>query len=85
MIRLYEPGMAAAMMDLIGHDYRCAVPSYAAGRAMPDWPARRPLVVGIPSAIMHVELERTAERQFLDLNAQAFCGGLKLGEVMEHQ
>ncbi len=71
------------MMDLLGHDYRCAVPGYAEGRAMPSWPRRRPLVVGIPEAVMRVELEAVAERNWLDLNGQAFCGGLNMGNVME--
>lgn len=82
-MRLYEPGMGAAMMDLLGHDYRCPPVGYAAGRAMPNWPGRRPLVAGIPMAVMAVELSQAAESNWLSLNAQAFCGALRLGDVME--
>lgn len=82
-VKPYDPGMAAHMMDVIGHDFRCAPVKYIAGRPMPNWPGRRPLVVGIPTAVFAVQSEQQAQDRAMRAWGASFCGALRLGEVIE--
>lgn len=82
-VKPYEPGMAAHFMDVMGHDFRCSPVKYMDSRPMPNWPGRRPLVVGIPTAVFGVKLEAQEQARALKSWAASFCGGLRLDSVME--
>jgi hypothetical protein len=82
-IQLYEPGLAAHMMDVAGHDYRCAPQPYLSGRPMPEWPAHRSLVGAIPMAIFAVQSQREDEARITAAWAASFCGGLRFDDIME--
>lgn len=82
-VKLYEPGMAAHMMDVLGHDYRCEPVLYLGDRPMPSWPGRRSLVSALPLAFFRVQWQKDDEDRAMRASAAAFCGGLKLSDIME--
>lgn len=82
-VKLYEPGMAAHLMDVSGHDFRVEPQLYMAGRPMPTWPSHRPLVGAIPMAIFAVQSAKEDEARVLGAWGAQFCGGLVLSDIME--
>lgn len=79
----YEPGLAAHIMGVVGHDYRCAARHYPESRPMPEWPGRVPLVSAIPMALCVVDYRLAAERKRLAALGASFCGGLVMSDVIE--
>jgi hypothetical protein len=82
-VKLYEPGLAAHLMDVAGHEFRCAPQPYLSGRVMPDWPSHRPLVAGIPMAVFAVQSAKEDEVRVLGAWGASFCGALRLDDIME--
>lgn len=82
-VKLYEPGMAAHMMDVLGHDYRCEPVLYLGDRPMPKFPPWRALSMAMPMAFFRVQWQKDDEDRAMRASAAAFCGGLKLSDIME--
>lgn len=82
-VKTYEPGLAADFMLAIGHDYRVPAIVYLKGRPMPDWPNRKPLVTGIPSAVFGVQSQQEDEARIIGAWGASFCGGLAMSDLME--
>lgn len=82
-VKTYEPGLAAHLMDVIGHEFRCAPTVYVKDRPMPEWPGRRPLVAAMPMAYYAVQSSKEDEARVLGAWGAQFCGGLVLSDIME--
>lgn len=82
-VRLYEPGMAAHMMDVLGHDFRCEPVLYLESRPMPHWPERRPLVSAMPMAYFCAQWKKEDEERLSRMLAAEAAGTLTLRDIME--
>lgn len=82
-VKTYEPGLAAHIMDVIGHEFRCAPVAYVKGRPMPEWPGRRPMVAALPMAFYGVQSQYEDQARVLGAWGASFCGGLRLEDIME--
>lgn len=82
-VKTYEPGLAAHLMDVIGHEFRCAPVAYVKGRPMPEWPSHRAIVGAIPMAVFAVQSADEDQQRLLSAWGASFCGGLRLEDIME--